>query len=282
MGNQKQKWTAAEEEALLAGVAKHGPGKWKNIIKDPECAPFLIHRSNIDLKDKWRNLGVNSCGHGSKERPRATKIRKVVGTQHDIVQSPASAASVRPNASLVAVTNDALSTASDGKNAPRYDAMIFEALLTMKDKDGSTIGAILNYIEQRHEVPVPANFRRVLGTRLRQLAMQGKLDKAQNGYKIKTDVTLVAETPISTPDQKEVRLWKLQNYVPMISTETVKDAADNAAYKLVDADNKCFLATQAMKEAERVSMMAEDTDSMLLLMEEIYEQCLRGEVVALA
>lgn len=50
MGNQKQKWTAAEEEALLTGVAKHGPGKWKNIIKDPECAPFLIHRSNIDLK----------------------------------------------------------------------------------------------------------------------------------------------------------------------------------------------------------------------------------------
>lgn len=84
---------------------------------------------------------------------------------------------------------------------------------------------------------------------------------------------MVAETPISTPDQKEVRPWKLQNYVPMISTETVKDAADNAAYKLVDADNKCFLATQAMKEAERVSMMAEDTDSMLMLIEEIYEQC---------
>lgn len=50
MGNQKQKWKAEEEEALLAGVAKHGPGKWKNILKDPEFAPFLTHRSNIDLK----------------------------------------------------------------------------------------------------------------------------------------------------------------------------------------------------------------------------------------
>lgn len=50
MGNQKQKWTAEEEEALLNGVAKHGPGKWKNILKDPDFAPFLTQRSNIDLK----------------------------------------------------------------------------------------------------------------------------------------------------------------------------------------------------------------------------------------
>lgn len=50
MGNQKQKWKSEEEDALLAGVAKHGAGKWKNILKDPEFAPALILRSNIDLK----------------------------------------------------------------------------------------------------------------------------------------------------------------------------------------------------------------------------------------
>lgn len=50
MGNQKQKWKAEEEEALLAGIAKHGHGKWKNIIQDPEFAPALANRSNIDLK----------------------------------------------------------------------------------------------------------------------------------------------------------------------------------------------------------------------------------------
>ena len=50
MGNHKLKWTEEEEEALLAGVQKHGPGKWKNIIKDPEFADSLCNRSNIDLK----------------------------------------------------------------------------------------------------------------------------------------------------------------------------------------------------------------------------------------
>ncbi|RYR40305.1 hypothetical protein Ahy_A09g046030 [Arachis hypogaea] len=58
MGNQKQKWTQDEEDALIAGVEKHGPGKWKNILKDPQFAPFLTSRSNIDLKDKWRNLSL--------------------------------------------------------------------------------------------------------------------------------------------------------------------------------------------------------------------------------
>jgi hypothetical protein len=50
IGNQKQKWTAEEEEALLGRLAKHGPGKWNDILEDPDFAPFLTHRSNIDLK----------------------------------------------------------------------------------------------------------------------------------------------------------------------------------------------------------------------------------------
>lgn len=62
MGNQKQKWTSEEEDALLAGVAKHGAGKWKNILKDQEFAPSLILRSNIDLKvpSYLRQLPLNS------------------------------------------------------------------------------------------------------------------------------------------------------------------------------------------------------------------------------
>ncbi|WRX11566.1 SANT/Myb domain - like 10 [Theobroma cacao] len=64
MGNQKQIWTAEEEETLLAGVPKHSPGKWKNILEDPDFAPHLPRRSNIALKDKWRNLSVSTSGQG--------------------------------------------------------------------------------------------------------------------------------------------------------------------------------------------------------------------------
>ncbi|XP_021817252.1 telomere repeat-binding factor 4-like [Prunus avium] len=308
MGNQKQKWTAEEEEGLLAGVAKHGPGKWKNILKDPEFARVLIHRSNIDLKDKWRNLSVSTSGHGSKDRPRGTKVKNCAAAHH-LVQNSAPTASVRPNASPAsappnsspasarpnaspasvcpnaspdAMMDDAVNSAPELKSASQYDPMIFQALSTMKDMNGSDLGAILNFIEQRHEVPVPPNFRRLLGPRLRRLVSQGKLEKVQNGYKLKKDATFGTKTPTPTRNHRDIRPRKLQNSGSMTFTETVQDAAETAAYKLADAEEKSFVAAVAMKEADRISKMTEDNESVLQLIEEIYERCSRGEVVTLA
>lgn len=58
MGGSKQKWTVEEEFALRQGVTKYGKGKWRAMQKDPELGPILANRSNIDLKDKWRNLNI--------------------------------------------------------------------------------------------------------------------------------------------------------------------------------------------------------------------------------
>ncbi|XVE51913.1 hypothetical protein DITRI_Ditri02bG0078500 [Diplodiscus trichospermus] len=275
MGNQKQKWTAEEEEALLAGIAKHGPGKWKNILKDPDFAPSLTHRSNIDLKDKWRNLSVSSSAPGSRDKSRAPKL-KSVGPAPPNNPNSAPDASRTPNVTSDTVMDHPSNNALDGKNALRYNTMIFEALSTIKDTNGSDISAIISYIEQRHEVP--PKFRRLLSARLRRLASQGKLEKIQNRYKIRKDTKLGTKTP--SPKQKDIRLR--QNSGALSSGETVEEAAITAAYKVAEAENKSFLASEAVKEAERVSKMAEDTDSMLQLVKEIYEQCSRGEIVLLA
>ncbi|TYZ59129.1 hypothetical protein PybrP1_000054 [[Pythium] brassicae (nom. inval.)] len=48
-------WTPEEEECLRKGVEKHGVGKWKLILLDGQGV-FSSHRTNIDLKDKWKNL----------------------------------------------------------------------------------------------------------------------------------------------------------------------------------------------------------------------------------
>lgn len=50
MGAPKQKWTSEEEAALKAGVLKHGTGKWRTILMDPEFSAVLRLRSNVDLK----------------------------------------------------------------------------------------------------------------------------------------------------------------------------------------------------------------------------------------
>ena len=65
MGAPKQKWTAEEEAALKAGVIKHGAGKWRTILKDPEFSGVLYLRSNVDLKVNSLKLcfkeDVNAC-----------------------------------------------------------------------------------------------------------------------------------------------------------------------------------------------------------------------------
>lgn len=50
MGVPKQRWTSEEEAALRAGIARHGVGKWRTILKDPEFSSTLSSRSNVDLK----------------------------------------------------------------------------------------------------------------------------------------------------------------------------------------------------------------------------------------
>ncbi|KAL0029700.1 hypothetical protein WJX79_003314 [Trebouxia sp. C0005] len=59
-GHPKQKWTHEEEQALRMGVKSYGVGKWRLIQKDDVCGPVLANRSNVDLKDKWRNLNMEA------------------------------------------------------------------------------------------------------------------------------------------------------------------------------------------------------------------------------
>ncbi|KAF5748463.1 telomere repeat-binding factor 4 [Tripterygium wilfordii] len=283
MGNPKQKWTTEEEEALIAGVAKHGTGKWKNIQRDPEFHPFLSSRSNIDLKDKWRNMSVNANGQGSREKSRAPKPK--VGTDAPtpaaaLVSNPQTSdptASVARDALADPVVDDLLKSSGNGKDASRYNALIFEALSSLNEPNGSGISAIISYIEQRQEVP--PNFRRLLSSRLRRMVAQEKLVKVENGYKLK-NASFGGKTP--GINLKEVGPRQLQSTGFITSNDTVEEAASAAAYRIAEAENKAFVASEAVKEAERVSKLAEDTDSLLQLAKEIFEKCSRGEIVLVA
>lgn len=137
--------------------------------------------------------------------------------------------------------------------------------------------SLIIYLQQRQEVP--QNFRRLLTSRLRRLVSQGKLEKVQDCYKIKTDASFGTKTPF--PKQKDIRPKQHSQGAAYItnSGETIEEAAVAAAYKIAEAENKSFVAAEAVKEAERVSKLAEETDSLLLLAKEIFEKCSSGEIV---
>lgn len=51
---KKRKWSSLEEETLRKAVERHGLGNWKFI---KSCHPEIFKgRTEVDLKDKWRNM----------------------------------------------------------------------------------------------------------------------------------------------------------------------------------------------------------------------------------
>ncbi|CDP03136.1 unnamed protein product [Coffea canephora] len=280
MGNPKQKWTSEEEEALRAGVKKHGTGKWKNIQRDPEFSHLLFSRSNIDLKDKWRNLTVSaSNGLGPREKSKAQKgkaISDAPATPLPITQVPASSTPLSLEVPADVAADDSSKCLLDGKTASKYNGMIHEALSTLKEPNGSDTSTIVNFIEQRHEVP--PNFRRLISARLRRLVAQEKLEKVQNSYRIKKDLLEGSKTPVPKPRDVQPRQAQSIGHL----ADTVEEATVSAAYTIAEAENKSFVVAEAVKESERVSRMSEDAESMLQLAHEIFDRSSHGEMVLVA
>ncbi|XP_016580280.1 telomere repeat-binding factor 4 isoform X2 [Capsicum annuum] len=250
MGNPKQKWTSEEEEALRAGVAKHGAGKWKNIQRDPEFNHLLYSRSNIDLKDKWRNLNVSANGQGPRDKSRTPKVKTnldAAAAPLPIMQAPVSSTLVPQDASADTVMEDSSKCALDGKNASKYNQMIYDALSSLKEPNGSDTSTLVNFIE------------------------------IENCYKIKKEV--LEKTKIATPKQKHVGPRQFPNSVYL--GDTAEEAAITAAYKIAEAENKSFVAAEAAKEAERVSKMEEESDNSLQVYKDIFDKCSHGDIVLL-
>ncbi|RRT77604.1 hypothetical protein GW17_00017423 [Ensete ventricosum] len=137
MGAPKQKWTAEEEEALRAGVDKHGAGKWRTIQKDPEFSRCLATRSNIDLKvlhhvlspsapfpslrDKWRNMSISASGQGSREKIRTPKAKVLPVIPPSGSQSLSVSA---PHKDGVSATADPTKCSQEAKLPPRWVSSI--------------------------------------------------------------------------------------------------------------------------------------------------------------
>ncbi|TVU35391.1 hypothetical protein EJB05_17278 [Eragrostis curvula] len=279
MGAPKQKWTQEEEDALRRGVLKHGAGKWRTIQKDPEFSPTLSSRSNIDLKDKWRNLSFSASGQGSRDKIRVPKI-----TGPSSSSSPSSQALLLPTSTKVAeasVPADAEKKAQDGKTPPKYGAMILEALSELNEPNGSEINTIVGVIEQKLQMHGQPNFRRVLTSKIRRLVDTKKVEKIDNKfYKLPESFATKTPAPVKASTQKQKDPSKpskgSKSLGLFVAVSPAMESATAAAAKVADAEAKVHLAHEYMMEAERILKMAEDTESLLTLAAEIYDRCSRG------
>ncbi|KAL5728710.1 hypothetical protein ACHQM5_001760 [Ranunculus cassubicifolius] len=280
MGAPKNRWSSEEEEALRAGVARHGKGKWANIRKDPQFLNSLANRSNVDLKDKWRNMG-------DKLKTPNPKALLPPPSLNAVTPSPLPAAQdASANRDIVPYSSTKSSASAKNSHAHRYKhtSMIIDALTSMKDPNGSDADSIMGFIEQKYDV----NFGSTLGQKLNQLANQDRIEKVQgkSGYfRVKGKGVLGKKVSTSAQRPKYDHHNQKQSegtptVIDSLASE-IEEAAKTAAYMIADAENKAFLASKAVEEAERVAKEAE-SDSMLQLAIEIFQRCSRGEIVLMA
>lgn len=261
MGAPKQKWTAEEEAALRAGVDKYGPGKWRAIQNDDMFGSSLAARSNVDLKDKWRNMSVSANGFGSRDKAAKILALKIGAT---------------PAIGTLSVNSVVKQRKPLGT---RYDNFVFEAILSSEDSNGCDKNYISSYVEAHH--PVSSNFRRSLTSKLTSLTLQGKLIKIRQNYTISETIIFPLKEKTTKNrsrkqfDQLKPQFWdsNRQNnevqQMPTFARDPMKMIREFGSVKLkVDADSsRCKtmtaaeaakIAAQAVAEAEVAAAAAEE------------------------
>ncbi|KAK8529825.1 hypothetical protein V6N13_102721 [Hibiscus sabdariffa] len=275
MGAPKQKWTPEEEAALKAGVIKHGAGKWRTILKDPEFSSVLYLRSNVDLKDKWRNMSVMANGWGSRDKARLAVKRTSSFPKHEESAMELAAApsdeEIVDGKPITAPNTTLQISASTKRSIVRLDNLIMEAITSLKEPGGSNKTNIAAYIEEQYWAP--PDFKRLLSAKLKYLTACGRLIKVKRRYRIASALSfsdrrrnhamLISEArqrvsprfdrddlKIVTKSQIDLELARMRNMTP-------QEAAAAAARAVAEAEAAIAEAEAAAREAEVAEADAE-------------------------
>ncbi|KAJ8465115.1 hypothetical protein OPV22_027667 [Ensete ventricosum] len=259
-----------EEAALKAGVLKHGPGKWRTILKDPEFSGVLCMRSNVDLKDKWRNMSVTAYGWGSRERARMALKKSRQISKHD--GTPISISTVVKDidneivdVKPLAMSSEPLQNTGQKRPISRLDDLILEAISNLKEPTGSNKTAITLYIEDHSWPPTDS---KQLSAKLKALTACGRLIKVKRKYRIaptsafseeKSSKFLLLEGRQKEPrvDIKPLSKSEVDSELTRMRNMTAQEAAAFAAQAVAEAEAAITEAEQAAKEAEVAEADAE-------------------------
>ncbi|POO00703.1 Telomeric repeat-binding factor [Trema orientale] len=274
MGAPKQKWTAEEEAALKAGVIKHGAGKWRTILTDPEFSSILHLRSNVDLKDKWRNINVTAIW-GSRQKAKLALKRNLQTPKHENKPLPVSTLPQNDeetvDAKPLAVSGETQRNTNSKEPNARLDKLILDAITNLKEPRGSDRAAIAIYIEEQYWAP--PNLKKLLSTKLKHMTANGKLIKVKHRYRIAPsltsaekrraspmlllegrpkDYTIAEKTEVNilTKSQVDADLTKMRSM-------TAQEAAAAAAQAVAEAEAAIAAAEEAAREAEAAEAEAE-------------------------
>ncbi|KAK7386358.1 hypothetical protein VNO78_26543 [Psophocarpus tetragonolobus] len=272
MGAPKQKWTAEEEAALKAGVVKHGAGKWRTILTDPEFSAILRMRSNVDLKDKWRNINVTAIW-GSRQKAKLALKRNLPAPKID---NMALSTIVRRDEVLdtkpLAVSGGPLLSPNLKEISRLVDNHILEAIVNMKEQKGSDKAAIASYIEGKYRTP--PNLSKLLSSKLKHMVTSGKIIKEKHKYRIAPSSSVSekrrcsslvllegrSRDPLEAYKNDDVNILsksQIDAEISKVKGLTAQEAAAAAAKAVAEAEAAIAQAEEAAREAEAAEAEAE-------------------------
>ncbi|XP_068342836.1 telomere repeat-binding factor 2 isoform X1 [Pyrus communis] len=263
MGAPKQKWTSEEEEALKAGVLKHGAGKWRTILTDPEFNTILHLRSNVDLKDKWRNINVTAIW-GSRQKAKLALKRNLPTPKHENNNNPLAVSTVIQShkevvdAKPLAISGGKSQTteSKDSKHPiSRLDHLILEAITNLKEPGGSDRAAIVMYIEEQYWAP--PNLKKLLSSKLKHMTTNRKLVKVKHRYRIPATSEKRRSSSALLPNGKQKDSSRTDKSDVNILTKSQVDA-DLTKMRSMTAQEAAAAAAQAVAEAEVAIAAAEE------------------------
>ncbi|KAL5977135.1 DNA damage-binding protein 1a [Asimina triloba] len=247
MGAPKQKWTAEEEAALKAGVVKHGAGKWRTILKDPEFSGVLALRSNVDLKDKWRNMSVTANGWGSREKARLAlkKSQQIPRPDENSMILSTVDGNVGEeivDAKPLAVSNGMLQITGSKRSISRLDNLIVEAITNLKEPSGSNKTAIAVYIEVKRKYRIAPVLAFSEGRSSGVLLLEGRPRDSLR---------------VDKEDFRHLTKSQIDSELAKMRTMTAQEAAAAAAQAVAEAELAMAEAEEAAREAEVAEADAE-------------------------
>ncbi|KAF2320858.1 hypothetical protein GH714_031378 [Hevea brasiliensis] len=257
MGAPKQKWTAEEEAALKAGVIKHGAGKWRTILKDPEFSGVLSLRSNVDLKDKWRNMSVMANGWSSREKSKlAVKGFTMSQNGKRTLQLSILLLKVMKIFQMLNLLWwPILQCRLLVQREQLLDNLIMEAITSLKEPGGSNKTTIAAYIEEQYWPP--HDFRRILSAKLKYLTSIGKLIKEEEFFHVILGGRQRISPRVEKDDSNMLTKSQIDSELAKMRTMTAQEAAAAAARAVAEAEAAIAEAEEATREAEAAEADAE-------------------------
>ncbi|PNY05452.1 histone H1, partial [Trifolium pratense] len=107
---------------------------------------------------------------------------------------------------------------------PTYEEMIKDAIVSLKERTGSSQYAIAKFIEEKHKQQLPSNFKKLLLQNLKKNVASGKLVKVKGSFKLPSKTTKPSSS-VTTASQA--------NKKPAASKPKTKPSASKSKAKTV-------------------------------------------------